>query len=286
MTLDDITDLLSAQRTGAWADVARRIAHEIKNPLTPIQLSAERLRRRYGPKLEDDFEVFDKSINTILRQVGDIGRMVDEFSSFARMPEAEAGRWPTSARRCARRCSSKASGCPTSTINMDLPEQPLAAYFDQRLISQVLTNLIKNAVEAIEGAGLEAIKEPVITVQVRERGRQGARFGFGQWQGLAEGKPPAPARALHHDAREGHRARARHRRADHRTAWRHGRTDRRRARCQWPGRRLLHLHPAAVVPRRGGRTTSNEQPKPGGGDQCRACRSGQEEPPVMAVEKT
>src|SRR6195952_2250095 len=89
VTLDDITDLLSAQRTGAWADVARRIAHEIKNPLTPIQLSAERLRRRYGPKLADDFEVFDKSINAILRQVGDIGRMVDEFSSFARMPEAK-----------------------------------------------------------------------------------------------------------------------------------------------------------------------------------------------------
>ena len=88
VTLDDITDLLSAQRTGAWADVARRIAHEIKNPLTPIQLAAERLRRRYASKLGDDFEVFDKSINTILRQVGDIGRMVDEFSSFARMPEA------------------------------------------------------------------------------------------------------------------------------------------------------------------------------------------------------
>ena len=89
VTLDDITDLLSAQRTGAWADVARRIAHEIKNPLTPIQLSAERLRRRYASKLADDFEVFDKCINTIIRQVGDIGRMVDEFSSFARMPEAK-----------------------------------------------------------------------------------------------------------------------------------------------------------------------------------------------------
>jgi len=88
-TLDDITDLLSAQRTGAWADVARRIAHEIKNPLTPIQLSAERLRRRYAGKLADDFDVFDKCINTIVRQVGDIGRMVDEFSSFARMPEAK-----------------------------------------------------------------------------------------------------------------------------------------------------------------------------------------------------
>ncbi|MBN9333435.1 HAMP domain-containing protein, partial [Devosia sp.] len=88
LTFDDITELESAQRTSAWADVARRIAHEIKNPLTPIQLSAERLRRRYGSKLEDDREVFDKCINTIVRQVGDIGRMVDEFSAFARMPEA------------------------------------------------------------------------------------------------------------------------------------------------------------------------------------------------------
>ena len=88
VTLDDITQLVSAQRSAAWADVARRIAHEIKNPLTPIQLSAERLRRRYGKKIaEDDQKVFDQCVNTIVRQVGDIGRMVDEFSSFARMPK-------------------------------------------------------------------------------------------------------------------------------------------------------------------------------------------------------
>ena len=88
VTLDDVTDLVSAQRSAAWADVARRIAHEIKNPLTPIQLSAERLRRRYGKKVdEDDRKVFDQCVNTIVRQVGDIGRMIDEFSSFARMPK-------------------------------------------------------------------------------------------------------------------------------------------------------------------------------------------------------
>jgi two-component system nitrogen regulation sensor histidine kinase NtrY len=169
VTLDDITDLLSAQRTGAWADVARRIAHEIKNPLTPIQLSAERLRRRYAKKLEDDFEVFDKSINTILRQVGDIGRMVDEFSSFARMPEAKPAKADLSeAVRSAVFLESVR--LPDVSIKMDLPEQPLAAFFDQRLIAQVLTNLIKNAVEAIEGAGLEAIKGPAITVQIREEG--------------------------------------------------------------------------------------------------------------------
>ncbi|MEO6013735.1 MAG: PAS domain-containing sensor histidine kinase [Devosia sp.] len=171
ITLDDITDLLSAQRTGAWADVARRIAHEIKNPLTPIQLSAERLRRRYASKLTDDFEVFDKSINTILRQVGDIGRMVDEFSSFARMPEAK----PIKADLSETVRSSvflESVRLPDLQIKMDLPEVPLAAFFDQRLISQVLTNLIKNAVEAIEGSGVETVKEPVITVAVHEEGEK------------------------------------------------------------------------------------------------------------------
>jgi two-component system nitrogen regulation sensor histidine kinase NtrY len=169
VTLDDITDLLSAQRTGAWADVARRIAHEIKNPLTPIQLSAERLRRRYASKLADDFEVFDKCVNTIIRQVGDIGRMVDEFSSFARMPEAklEKGNLTESIRQAVFLESVR---LPEVTINMELPEQPITAWFDNRLISQVLTNLIKNAVEAIEGAGLEGIKNPVITVEAGPEG--------------------------------------------------------------------------------------------------------------------
>src|SRR5476649_2670250 len=87
VTLDDITELVSAQRTSAWADVARRIAHEIKNPLTPIQLSAERLRRKYGKLLAHDHEIFDQCTQTIIRQVGDIGRMVDEFSTFARTPK-------------------------------------------------------------------------------------------------------------------------------------------------------------------------------------------------------
>ena len=87
ITLDDITDLVAAQRSSAWADVARRIAHEIKNPLTPIQLSAERLRRKFGKVIHDDRAIFDQCTDTIIRQVGDIGRMVDEFSSFARMPK-------------------------------------------------------------------------------------------------------------------------------------------------------------------------------------------------------
>jgi two-component system nitrogen regulation sensor histidine kinase NtrY len=162
-TLDDITDLLSAQRTGAWADVARRIAHEIKNPLTPIQLSAERLRRRYAGKLADDFEIFDKCINTIIRQVGDIGRMVDEFSSFARMPEAnlQLGDLSETVKQAVFLESVR---LPEIAIRTEVPETPVIARFDNRLISQVLTNLIKNAVEAFEGIGLDQIKDPTITV--------------------------------------------------------------------------------------------------------------------------
>ncbi|HRD45305.1 MAG TPA: PAS domain-containing sensor histidine kinase, partial [Caulobacter sp.] len=86
LTFDDITRLITAQRNAAWKDVARRIAHEIKNPLTPIQLSAERIRRKYRKEISSDLETFDRCTDTIIRQVGDIGRMVDEFSSFARMP--------------------------------------------------------------------------------------------------------------------------------------------------------------------------------------------------------
>ena len=165
-TLDDITDLLSAQRTGAWADVARRIAHEIKNPLTPIQLSAERLRRRYAGKLADDFDVFDKCINTIIRQVGDIGRMVDEFSSFARMPEAnlEQADLSDTVRQAVFLESVR---LPEITITAEVPDKPLYAKFDSRLISQCLTNLIKNAVEAIEGVGLDQIKDPAIAVSLQ-----------------------------------------------------------------------------------------------------------------------
>src|SRR5690606_15894034 len=161
VTLDDITELLSAQRTGAWADVARRIAHEIKNPLTPIQLSAERLRRRYAKKLTDDFDVFDKCINTIVRQVGDIGRMVDEFSAFARMPEAsfEYGDLRETVRQAVFLESVR---LPEIEMSIELPEEPIMGRFDPRLVSQTLTNLIKNATEAIEGVGLDKIKSPRI----------------------------------------------------------------------------------------------------------------------------
>jgi two-component system nitrogen regulation sensor histidine kinase NtrY len=148
ITLDDITDLVSAQRTSAWADVARRIAHEIKNPLTPIQLSAERLRRKYGKKIIEDREVFEQCTETIIRQVGDIGRMVDEFSSFARMPKpvvesqdlAETIRQAVFLMRVAN---------SDIAFDTDVPAGAVPARFDRRLISQALTNLLKNAVEAI-----------------------------------------------------------------------------------------------------------------------------------------
>jgi two-component system nitrogen regulation sensor histidine kinase NtrY len=169
LTFDDITDLESAQRTSAWADVARRVAHEIKNPLTPIQLSAERLRRRYGSRLEDDRDVFDKCINTIVRQVGDIGRMVDEFSAFARMPEAapENADLSDTIRQAVFLESVR---LPEVEIHTDLPQEPIFAFFDTRLISQTLTNLIKNAVEAFETLEKSDAWTPTISVQAMVEG--------------------------------------------------------------------------------------------------------------------
>ena len=113
VTLDDITDLVTAQRTSAWADIARRIAHEIKNPLTPIQLSAERLKRKYSKVITEDKAVFEQCTDTIVRQVDDIKRMVDEFSRFARMPKPVMTR-RTSPTPRGRSCSCSASAIPTS----------------------------------------------------------------------------------------------------------------------------------------------------------------------------
>ncbi|CCJ05675.1 PAS domain-containing sensor histidine kinase [Methylocystis sp. SC2] len=148
VTLDDITDLVMAQRTSAWADVARRIAHEIKNPLTPIQLSAERLRRKYGKVIQEDRDVFDQCTDTIVRQVDDIKRMVDEFSSFARMPKARPAR--DDLNECIRQVAFLMRvGNADLDIVEDLPETPVIAQFDRRLLSQALTNIVKNAVEGI-----------------------------------------------------------------------------------------------------------------------------------------
>lgn len=150
VTLDDITDLVSAQRTSAWADVARRIAHEIKNPLTPIQLSAERIRRKYGKVITADREVFDQCTATIVRQVDEIKRMVDEFSSFARMPKpaiaendlTEIAKQNLFMMRVAH------PEIDFAFSTQDGPERITAA-FDIRLLSQAITNILKNAVEAV-----------------------------------------------------------------------------------------------------------------------------------------
>jgi two-component system nitrogen regulation sensor histidine kinase NtrY len=163
ITLDDITELVSAQRTSAWADVARRIAHEIKNPLTPIQLSAERIRRKFGKVIVDDKAIFEQCTDTIVRQVDDIRRMVDEFSRFARMPKpviegedvADTVRQTVFLMRV---------GHPDVDIEADIKEEPLRARFDRRLISQALTNIIKNATEAIEAVPAEELGKGRIDV--------------------------------------------------------------------------------------------------------------------------
>jgi two-component system nitrogen regulation sensor histidine kinase NtrY len=148
ITLDDITELVTAQRTSAWADIARRIAHEIKNPLTPIQLSAERLRRKYGKTITDDPAVFYQCTDTIVRQVDDIKRMVDEFSKFARMPKAVIASEDV-ADTVRQVVFLMRVGNDDIDIDLELGEDPMPARFDRRLISQGLTNIIKNATEAI-----------------------------------------------------------------------------------------------------------------------------------------
>ena len=153
-TFDDITELQSAQRKAAWADVARRIAHEIKNPLTPIQLSAERLKRRFTREISSDPETFASLADTIVRHVGDIGRMVDEFSSFARMPQPvmqieDIGRVVRESLILQRNAH------PEITYTTDLPDRGPRAKCDRRLLGQALTNLLQNAADAISmrGAG-------------------------------------------------------------------------------------------------------------------------------------
>jgi len=148
VTLDDITELVQAQRTSAWADIARRIAHEIKNPLTPIQLSAERLRRKYRDLIKDDREIFEQCTDTIVRQVDDIRRMVDEFSQFARMPKAAISE-DDIADTVRQAAFLMRVGHSDIEIDVVVAEEPMPAQFDRRLISQAVTNLIKNATEAI-----------------------------------------------------------------------------------------------------------------------------------------
>ncbi len=149
LTFDDITEQLADQRRAAWSDIARRIAHEIKNPLTPIQLAAERLQRRFGEEIQSDPKIFEQLTGTIVRQVGDLRRMVDEFSNFARMPKPvfreenvhEIARQALFLHEVAH---------PGMTFVIDPPEGEFVMVSDRRQLSQALTNVVKNAVEAIE----------------------------------------------------------------------------------------------------------------------------------------
>ncbi len=149
VTFDDVTELLSAQRKAAWADVARRIAHEIKNPLTPIQLSAERLKRKYLREIDNDPETFIICTDTIIRHVGDIGRMVDEFSSFARMPAPVIR--PVDLGELLRQATFlQRTSTPDIAIELSLPALPLSVPCDSRQVSQALVNILKNAAESIQ----------------------------------------------------------------------------------------------------------------------------------------
>ncbi|MEQ1888408.1 MAG: PAS domain-containing sensor histidine kinase [Alphaproteobacteria bacterium] len=172
VTFDDISALVSAQRTAAWADVARRIAHEIKNPLTPIQLSAERLRRKYGHEITSDKEVFERCTETIIRQVREIGRLIDEFSSFARMP-APVLRRENLIEIARQVVFQQQLASPQIRINFAHLEQPVQIYCDRAQISQALVNIIKNASEAIETRkqmdGVDGVIEVRITSDKSDR---------------------------------------------------------------------------------------------------------------------
>ncbi|GHF28223.1 PAS domain-containing sensor histidine kinase [Kordiimonas sediminis] len=174
MTFDDLTDQLADQRTAAWADVARRIAHEIKNPLTPIQLSAERLKRKYGKEIVTDPAIFGQCTDTIIRQVGDLRRMVDEFSSFARMPTPIYRE--TDVVDIIRQ-SVFLQGVAWSDViyRTNFPDNVDMLMCDGRLLGQAVTNLLKNAAESVEArlmrdrkAGSDTIEPGMITVTVQQ----------------------------------------------------------------------------------------------------------------------
>jgi two-component system, NtrC family, nitrogen regulation sensor histidine kinase NtrY len=149
ITFDDVTDLVVAQRMAAWGDVARRIAHEVKNPLTPIQLSAERLRRKFGPLVGDQREALEQYANVIVRQTNDLRRIVDEFSRFARMPAPE--RRPLDlGKLLAETVLLRESATPGIRFDLDLPEPAVLAQLDGTMIGQAVGNLLKNATEAVE----------------------------------------------------------------------------------------------------------------------------------------
>ena len=172
LTFDDITDQLSDQRRAAWSDIARRIAHEIKNPLTPIQLAAERLQRRFGQEISSDKDTFERLTATIVRQVGDLRRMVDEFSNFARMPKPvfrdedvhEIARQALFLHEVAH---------PAVSFSIEPAQGEFRMVCDRRQLAQALTNVVKNGVEAIEGRrnrGEHSIAGDRVDLKLREDG--------------------------------------------------------------------------------------------------------------------
>ena len=164
VTFDDITVLLSAQRQAAWAEVARRIAHEVKNPLTPIRLSAERLERKYLKQIGEDRDLFTNAIATIIRQVDTIGRLINEFSAFARMPapvlrEENVGELVRDA------VFLQQSAWPRIQFTVELPSKPVRLICDGQKVTQALTNLLQNSINALS----EGQRAPPWTIVVRVR---------------------------------------------------------------------------------------------------------------------
>ena len=178
VTFDDVTELLSAQRKAAWADVARRIAHEIKNPLTPIQLSAERLRRKYVEEIKTDPDVFASCTETIIRQVTDIGRMVDEFSAFARMPQPSL-KSENLSEICRQAVFLEQNRHPDIEFEIELPREDISLNCDALQISRALTNLLKNSAESIienfDGKASSPAKGEVRLTASRDSGKEGSR---------------------------------------------------------------------------------------------------------------
>ena len=170
VTFDDVSELVAAQRKAAWADVARRIAHEIRNPLTPIQLSAERLKRKYLDQIANDPETFATCTDTIVRHVGDIGRMVDEFSSFARVP-TPVMRQENLSDLCSQAVFLQRTARSDIEFRTELPDAPLYFHCDGRQLSQALTNLLLNAAEAIDAR--EQPNPPPGRITVRLGARDG-----------------------------------------------------------------------------------------------------------------
>ena len=166
ITFDDITDMLTAQRNSAWADIAQRIAHEIKNPLTPIQLSAERLQARYGKNGREVDDVFRQCTETIVRQVEDIGSMVDEFASFARMPSARMTHINLADTIFETLLLHRVAHNDIEYVVGDVPEINMIG--DRRLIAQSLTNALKNAAEAVRSVKGEKRIELMVTLDEYE----------------------------------------------------------------------------------------------------------------------